>query len=95
MRPVQRFSDEYLEQTRRLPHGEILRFLEDFRRLHAPAARSLLISIKVSEPLLRAFQLRCRLEGVRYQTRIKQLMLEWLETADPREAAPGRLTRTR
>ncbi len=90
MRPIQRFSDEYLEQTRRIPPREILRFLEDFRLLHEPRAPSVLISIKVPERLLRAFQLRCRLEDVRYQTRIKQLMLEWLEKSGRREHPSGR-----
>jgi len=81
VKALQRFSDEYLEQARRLPPAEILRFLDDFRRLHAPGARSVLISIKIPEPLLAAFRQRCGIEGIRYQTRIKQLMLEWLERA--------------
>lgn len=34
-RPVQLFSDEYLERCRALSPTDIVRFLEDFRRLHA------------------------------------------------------------
>jgi len=83
VRPVQRLSDEYLEQARRIPPREILEFLEDFRQLHGASARSRLISIKVPEPLLRAFRLRCRMQGVRYQTQIKDLMVAWLERVDP------------
>jgi predicted DNA binding CopG/RHH family protein len=78
VRPTQRFSDEYLRQARRIPPHETLRFLEDFRLLHGASARSRLISIKVPEPLLRAFRLRCSLQGVRYQSKIKMLMGEWL-----------------
>ncbi|MCP3980259.1 MAG: hypothetical protein GY716_13220 [bacterium] len=80
MRPVQHFSDEYLEQARKSTPDEIARFLESFRRMHAPGARSRLISMKVPEPLLDAFRLRCKVEGARYQTKIKQLMREWLES---------------
>ena len=79
MRPVQHFSDEYLEQARTIPADEILEFLENFRLLHAPKTPNRLISMKVSEPLLDAFRFRCREAGVRYQTKIKALMAEWLE----------------
>ena len=81
-RPVQRFSREYLEQTAATPPGEIARFLDDFRRLHAsrPAAPpSRAISMRVPVPLLEAFKQRCKVDGVPYQTRIKQLMRDWLE----------------
>jgi len=37
--------------------------------------------MKVPEPLLDAFKLRCRTEGARYQTKIKDLMRDWLEGA--------------
>lgn len=87
MRALQRFSDEYLEQSRRLRPLEIVRFLEDFRLLHGSSARSVLISVKVPEPLLRAFRRRCDLRGVRYQTTIKRLMLDWLEGEARRKRA--------
>jgi hypothetical protein len=32
MRPVQTFTDEYLEQGRRMTPDQVIRFLEDFRR---------------------------------------------------------------
>ena len=78
MRPTQYFTAEYLEQSRRVPAREVLQFLENFRLLHAPRSPSRLISMKVPEPLLAAFRLRCRVEGVRYQTKIKELMQDWL-----------------
>ena len=34
MRPVQHFSDEYLEQGRDMTTDQIIQFLEDFRQLH-------------------------------------------------------------
>jgi predicted DNA binding CopG/RHH family protein len=78
-RPVQFFSDEYLERCRAMKPGEVLEFLESFRLLHARASsRSRLISLKVPESLLDAFRARCRLEGLRYQTQIKRLMSDWL-----------------
>ena len=79
-RPLQRFSDAYLERCRALSAEDIVRFLEDFRRLHGAAtARTRLISLKVPEPLLAAFKAKARLHGVPYQTQIKTLMQAWLE----------------
>ncbi len=77
-RPVQHFSPEYLAATRDASPEQVLRFLEDFRLLQAPATRSKSISLRVPEPLLAAFKRRCELEGVPYQSRIKTLMHDWL-----------------
>lgn len=84
MKAIQRFSDEYLREARRIPVDEVARFLEDFRLLHGSKPKSRLISLKVPEPLLAAFRTKCQAEGVRYQTRIKQLMREWLEGTSSR-----------
>ncbi len=78
-RPVQYFTDEYLKQCRSMTPGQILQFLEDFRRLHQQAGRSKLISLKVPESLLAAFKTKARLGGAPYQTQIKKLMMRWLE----------------
>ena len=79
-RPLQRFSDAYLERCRELSPEDIVRFLDDFRRLHGAAnTRSRLISLKVPEPLLAAFKAKARLHGVPYQTQIKTIMQAWLE----------------
>lgn len=78
-RPVQRFSDEYLERCRDLSPEDIVRFLDDFRKLHAAAnTRSRLISLKVPESLLAAFRTKARLNDVPYQTQIKNLMRAWI-----------------
>lgn len=81
MRPVQRFSAEYLKSIRAVSPDEAARFLEEFRQLHAPNRPSRLISMRVPETLLASFKAKCKLEGSRYQTRIKELMAEWLESA--------------
>lgn len=80
MRAVQYFSKEYLEQCKGMKPADILRFLDEFRRLHAPAARrgSKLISLKVPENLLDAFKAKASLHDVPYQTQIKRLMVEWV-----------------
>ncbi len=81
MKTVQIFSDEYLENCRKLSSDDIVQFLDDFRRLHGAAkARSKLISIKMPEPLLDTFKTKCALLGLRYQTQIKTLMQEWVES---------------
>lgn len=80
MRPVQYFSDEYLEQCRSMTPEQILQFLEDFRTLHQPRpGPSRLISLKVPEALLAAFKVKAQLSGAPYQTQIKRLMTRWLE----------------
>lgn len=96
MRPVQFFSDEYLDQCKRMKPADILRFLDEFRRLCAPARRtgSRLISLKVPEDLLEAFKARARVHDVRYQTRIKRLMTEWL-VGHPTDTAAGKRGTTR
>ena len=79
MRAVQYFSDDYLAHCREMSTEQILRFLDDFRRLHgAKPAASKLISIKVPEDLLDAFKAKAKLAGTPYQTRIKALMKDWL-----------------
>ena len=82
MRPVQFFSEQYLEQCRSMSPEQIVRFIEDFRMLHAQAkpAKSRLISMKVPENLLAAFKTKARLSGSPYQTLIKRLMQDWLNS---------------
>ena len=91
-RPVQRFSADYLERCRELSPEEIVRFLDDFKRIQGAAnTRSRLISLKVPEPLLAAFRIQARLRGVPYQTQIKVLMRKWLdrEAAQPPTRPPS------
>jgi len=81
MKPIQYFSDEYLEQVKSASPSEIAQFLESVRLLHDASRQtqtSTLISIKVQGELLKAFRLKCDMEGIRYQTKIKQLMSLWL-----------------
>ena len=80
MRPLQKFSDEYLERCRERSHDEIVRFLDDFRKIHGNRrSKSQLISIKVPEDLLAAFKAKARLCNMPYQTQIKKLMTGWLK----------------
>ncbi len=79
MKAVQYFSDDYLERCRGMTVEEILRFLDDFRRLHGSSpAKSKLISIKVPEDLLNAFKAKAGMDNIPYQTQIKVLMKAWL-----------------
>lgn len=80
-KPLQYFSDEYLEHCRKLTPQQILTFLDQFRTI-AYAGRktkSKLISMKVPEDLLGAFKFQAQLEGRPYQTLIKELMVDWLK----------------
>ena len=81
MKTVQVFSEKYLENCRKLSADDIVRFLDDFRRLHAgEKTPSKHISMRTPELLLETFKFRCVLSGVRYQTQIKALMQEWVES---------------
>ena len=83
MKAVQKFSGEYLARCREMSADEIVRFLDDFRRLHGRRrSQSRLISLKVPEDLLAAFRAKARLRGVPYQTQIKALMSDWLLQQD-------------
>lgn len=80
MRAVQRFTDEQLAYASTLSPEQVLRFLEDFRQLHAgrEAGRSTSISLRVPDSLLRVFRHRAAAAGVPYQTQIKLLMEQWV-----------------
>jgi len=79
MRPVQYFSDEYLQRCKDAKPEAILDYLESFRLLNDEPSKSKLISMKIPENLLSSFRDRCELENIRYQTKIKKLMKEWLQ----------------
>jgi hypothetical protein len=77
---VQYFTKEYLARCKELTPSQILQFLEEYRMLVGTAPEtSLLISLKVAPSLLNCFRQKARLEGIAYQTKIKQLMKEWVE----------------
>ena len=78
MKPVQYFSDAYLERCRSASTENILEYLENFRLMQVQPAKSKLISMKIPEPLLDNFRRKCEAEDVRYQTQIKKLMQAWL-----------------
>ncbi|MBI4005282.1 MAG: hypothetical protein HY356_01330 [Gammaproteobacteria bacterium] len=78
MKPVQYFSDDYLEQSKSFTAESVLEFLENFRLMQMPEEKSRLISMKIPEPLLNSFRVKCELHGVKYQTQIKELMTRWL-----------------
>ena len=79
MKALQRFTNEHLEYGKSLTPDQVLRFLDDFRRLHGnrPSV-SKLISMKVPEDLLDAFKTRAKITGTPYQTQIKKLMKAWV-----------------
>jgi predicted DNA binding CopG/RHH family protein len=67
---------------------QIIRFLDDFRQLHAAPvkSKSKLISIKIPENLLNAFKAKAALASVPYQTQIKKLMRAWVTGSE--DASP-------
>lgn len=79
MKALQKFSDAYLERSREMSAADIAKFLEDFRRVHGGRkSPSRLISLKVPEDLLEAFKAKARMRGTPYQSKIKELMGDWV-----------------
>jgi uncharacterized protein (DUF4415 family) len=84
-RPVQYFSDAQLQRSQALSATEKMRFLDEYRQLHGrrqAGIKSKLISLKIPEDVLEQFKARCEQDGVKYQTKIKQLMRDYLQ-GDP------------
>ena len=77
MKAVQYFTDAYLEQCNKMSPLQILQFQEDFRRLNETKSTTRLISIRISENLLKLFKSKCHISGTKYQTQIKKIMDEW------------------
>lgn len=84
---VQEFSDEQLRYARALTPEQVVRFLEDFRLLHAGRAlaqgKSIQINVRVPQALLRVFRARADALGVPYQAQIKRLMEQWIASGGP------------
>ena len=81
MKALQLHSPETLAQGKKMTPEQIVRFLEDFRLIHGSGQQpSKLISLKVPVPLLNTFRHQCEQQGLKYQTQIKILMKEWLQS---------------
>lgn len=80
-RPIQYFTDEYLELCGEMSATQVCEFLEDYR--HVAAAGYTIprkaISVRVQVPLLEAFRAKAAAEGVPYQTQIQRLMQAWVD----------------
>lgn len=82
---VQYFTKEYLARCASLTPDQILEFMENYRNLVAKAPEKCqLISLKIEPSLLNAFKQKAHLQGRPYQTKIKELMKDWV-TAPPKQ----------
>ena len=78
-RPVQSFSNERLKADRSMSKEQIAEFLDDFQSMvHGDEGPRKLISLRVPEKLLHAFKEKARRKEIAYQTRIVELMREWV-----------------
>lgn len=76
---IQFFNKEYLARCKDLTPEQIIDFLENYRQLMANTPQKCqLISMKIEPSLLAAFKQKAKLEGIPYQTKIKQLMKQWI-----------------
>lgn len=76
---VQYFTKEYLDRCSKLTPDQIIEFLENYRQLVSKCPeKCILISLKIEPSLLNSFKLKASLHGSRYQTKIKQLMHDWV-----------------
>ena len=81
MKKALQLQDAKERPTRKPTAEEVVEFLENFKAMIDPRERLplKLISIKVDVPLLDAFKAKAKLEGVPYQTKIKEIMRAWLQ----------------
>ena len=85
MRPVQFFSAEYLKNARKASPTQIVKFLDDYRRLHAnaefkgPREPTKLISIRLSVGTLSKLKSLARSQQTPYQTLMKKLIEDALD----------------
>ncbi len=90
MKPVQKFTNEYLTECENFSSEEIVKYLDGFRTIasvtktsDSKSEKSKLISVRVEERLLDMFRKKAGVEGVKYQTKLKELMRSYIfETAD-------------
>lgn len=81
MKTIQLYNPKAVTLGQQMTAEQIARFLEDFRLMHANNHQpSKLISLKVAVPLLNAFRFQCDRQDLKYQTQIKVLMTEWLDS---------------
>jgi len=84
MKALQLFNPASLERSIKMNADQVLEFLEAFRQLAASRVQSpaRVISLRVEASLLTAFKHKVRLEGGRYQTKIKELMRKYLGSSN-------------
>jgi uncharacterized protein (DUF4415 family) len=80
MKPVQYFKDEYLKESKKMTPDQILKFLDDYKNLinETKKEKTKLISIKIKPSLLNTFKEKCKTTNKPYQTKIKELMKNWI-----------------
>lgn len=79
MKTLQYFSDEYLEQCKKMTPLQIVQFLEGFRLMtSAQSVKTPVklkpICIKMPEDLLQNIKKRAKKQGVPYQSLIKSIL---------------------
>jgi len=83
-RPVQYFSQEYIDQCQKMSLKEIIEKVDQqqqfFWKMHLEENfdQSVLISLKVPKNLLQKFKQVAEENNLKYQTQIKNLMQDWL-----------------
>ncbi len=78
---IQLHNPEMVKMGQQMTTEQIVQFLDDFRLLHGNPNqhKSKLISLKVQQNLLNAFRFKCEQQGLKYQTQIKSLMMDWVK----------------
>jgi predicted DNA binding CopG/RHH family protein len=85
-RPVQYFTKEYLDQVKNATPTQIVRYLEESKRVYYAGLQdnaekqeaSTLISIRIPTDLLQAFKATAEMHNTKYQTLIKKLMRDYI-----------------
>lgn len=75
---LQHFTEEYLDDCRKMTPDQILLFLDDYRKLHYEPGKLVQINIRIPENILAACKAKAKKEGQLYQRVIKDLITNWV-----------------
>lgn len=75
---VQYFSDQYLKECSKMSATQIIKFLDDYRKLYIDPGNLMQINLRIPKNILAAFKEKSKREGVQYQKKIRELITEWV-----------------
>lgn len=77
-RPVQFFSDDYLDLCKTMKVDDIIKSIDNFQKMLIDPGELVQINIRVPKNILNLFKAKAKRSNIPYQQKIKELMKNWL-----------------